>query len=292
MADISDITTYLKAAALAAVYPNGTTQPSVAAMDVRVIEGWPEPQLLDLDMAGKTLIGSLNDVPITRPGGVCATVSVFPMLGMTVTPYQIQDDTFTISPPVYGLTATVVNGVINVSGIPAVGEYLSVIADRAYAYSANGVSAAAIIASLAASFAANYSGVSSTASTLTIPYGFSLTIRQGGQGTLGKVVHRQKQSIMVTVWAPNHTVRATLASAIDVALKSKITITLPDTSQAVVIYSRTNVIDDKQVATIYRRDLIYDVEYATVQQFAGFVITTVNESIGNYFNASIATALT
>jgi hypothetical protein len=67
MADISDITVYLKNAALAAVYPNGTSQPSVAAMDVRVIEGWPEPQLLDLDMAGKTLIGATGNIPIPRP---------------------------------------------------------------------------------------------------------------------------------------------------------------------------------------------------------------------------------
>jgi hypothetical protein len=292
MADISDITTYLKGAALAAVYPNGTSQPSVAAMDVRVIEGWPEPQLLDLDMAGKTLIGATGNIPIPRPGGLCATVSVFPMLGMSVTPYQIQDDTLVISQPTYGLTASVTNGVINVSGTPASGEYLTVITDRAYAYSASGASAAAIIATLAASFANNYIGVSSTASSLTIPYGFALTIRQGGQGTLGKVVHRQRQGVMVSVWAPNHGVRAVLAAAIDVALKSQITITLPDTSQAIIVYSRTNVIDDKQVATIYRRDLIYDVEYATVQQFKGFVITTVNESIGNYSNSSTAPALT
>jgi hypothetical protein len=292
MADISDITAYLKGAALAAVYPNGTSQPSVAAMDVRVIEGWPEPQLLDLDMAGKTLIGATGNVPINRPGGVCATVSVFPMLSSTATPYQIQDDTFVITAPVYGLTATVVNGVINVSGTPAAGEYLTVIADRAYAYSATGNTAATIIASLAASFANNYAGVAFDASSLTIPYGFALTIRQGGQGVLGKALHRQKHSIMITVWAPNHMVRSALAGPIDVALKSRITITLPDTSQAIVVYNRTNIIDDKQVATIYRRDLVYDVEYATVQQFPGFVITTVNESIGNYFNSSTATALT
>jgi hypothetical protein len=67
---------------------------------------------------------------------------------------------------------------------------------------------------------------------------------------------------------------------------------MPDTSQAVVIYSRTNTIDEQQSQTIYRRDLIYDVEYATVQQFPGYVITSVQVSIANPDKSVIATALT
>ena len=67
---------------------------------------------------------------------------------------------------------------------------------------------------------------------------------------------------------------------------------MPDTSQALVIYSRTNVSDDRQSTAIYRRDLIYDVEYATVFQFPGYVITSVNVSITNPSNTAIATALT
>jgi hypothetical protein len=292
MADLSDVTAYLKSAAVAAVYPNGTTQPSVAAIDVRVIEGWPDPNLLDLDLAGKTLIGSTNDVPIARPGGVCAQVSVFPMMGATSTPYQILDETWLISPPTYGLTVSVVNGVINVSGTPATGEYLTVIADRAYAYSTSGVSASAIIATLAADFSANYTGVGSTGSTLTIPYKFALAVRQGGVGIQGKVIHRQRHHVMVSTWAPNHTTRTALCNAIDIALKSNIKVTMPDTSQALVIYNRTNVIDDHQMATIYRRDLVYEVEYATVEQFPAYVVTSVNTSLANYNNSSIVPALT
>ena len=39
---------------------------------------------------------------------------------------------------------------------------------------------------------------------------------------------------------------------IDVAIKENLRLTLPDTSQAIIIYSRTNVSDDKQKAAIYR----------------------------------------
>lgn len=291
MADISDVTAFLANAAKNAVYPSGILSPSVAGMDVRIFEGWPVADQLELDMAGKMLSGT-PPVPIARPGGPLINVSVFPMLGNTATPYQILDSTWLISPPVYGLAISVVNGVITITGTPTAGEYLSIIADRTYAHSESGVSAAAIIASLAADFAANYSGVSSTASTLTIPYKFDLTVRQGAVGTLGKVIHRQKQSVMITTWAPTHAARTTIAKAIDVTLKIFGVITMPDTSQANLSYNRTNVMDDQQMRTVYRRDLIYDVEYATLETFPGYVITSVDTSVANYNNSAIVHGLT
>lgn len=291
MADISDIATYLKNTATTAVYPNGTSQPSVAAMDVRIYEGWPMPDQLDLDLAGKILQGT-PPVEVARPNGPASNVSIFPMAGNNASVYQIQDQTYVITPPVFGLTiVSTTNGVITVSGTPTVGEYITVVTDHTYAYSRSGASLTAILAALATDFSANYSGVVATATTLTIPGTFAMIVRQGAVATLGKVTHRQKQSIMVSVWAPNHNARTTLSAAIDNVIKQKITVAMPDTSIAVVCYNRTNVIDDRQMATIYRRDLIYDVEYATVFQFPGYVVTTVNTSIVNYNATAIAPAI-
>ena len=287
MADISDVTSYLVSAATAAVYPNGTVQPSVAAMDVRLFEGWPLPDQLDLDLNGKTLV---NNVPVARTNGPLANISVFPMLGATLASYQIQDNTKVISYPTFGLVVSIVGGVINVSGTPNSGEYLTVIAD-ANAFSATGASAAAVISALAAFFATKYSGVSSTSSTLTIPYGRTLVVRQGGQGVLGKVTHRQRQSVMVTVWSPTHEVRSILSAAVDNAIKANFKVAMPDTSQILILYNRTNVIDDKQMTTLYRRDLVYDVEYATVLQFPGFVVTTVDVSVANFNSSLVAPAV-
>lgn len=287
MADISDVTSYLVSAATAAVYPNGTVQPSVAAMDVRLFEGWPLPDQLDLDLNGKTLV---NNVPVARTNGPLANISVFPMLGTTLASYQIQDNTKVISYPTFGLVVSIVGGVINVSGTPNSGEYLTVIAD-ANAFSATGASAAAVISALAAFFATKYSGVSSTSSTLTIPYGRTLVVRQGGQGVLGKVTHRQRQSVMVTVWSPTHEVRSILSAAVDNAIKANFKVAMPDTSQILILYNRTNVIDDKQMTTLYRRDLVYDVEYATVLQFPGFVVTTVDVSVANFNSSLVAPAV-
>lgn len=292
MADLSDVTTYLQNAATLAVYPNGTSQPSVAAMDVRIFEGWPMPDQLDLDMAGKVLSGT-PPTPIARVGGPLSNVSIYPMMGMNASIYQIQDKTYVITPPVFGLTITsVVNGVITISGAPTVGEYITVITDHTYAHSRTGANLTAILAALAADFAAHYSGVVATATTLTIPNTFAIVVRQGAVATLGKVTHRQRQSVMISVWSPNHRVRTTLSAAIDNVLKQKNIVAMPDTSQALICYNRTNVSDDRQMATIYRRDLIYDVEYATVYQFPGYVVTTVNTSIANFDGTAIAPAIT
>jgi hypothetical protein len=97
---------------------------------------------------------------------------------------------------------------------------------------------------------------------------------------------------MVTIWAPNNRARTILAAAIDNVLKQTNRITLPDTSQALICYNRTSINDDHQMTTIYRRDLIYDVEYATVEQFPGYVVTSIDTSIANYNNTAIQPAVT
>lgn len=296
MADLSDVTNYLAHAAASAVYPNGTGQPSVANMDVRIYEGWPNGAQLDLDLGGQMMNTARPPVAVARPGGPAANVSVYPMNGSTAAPFQILDNVYTLIPPVFGLTLTVtgvpgdanntVGGypTVTIAGQPAAGEYVTLIVDRGHVYSATGVSTASIIAQLVAQALPLYPGTTSTGTTITVPASFDFTARQGAPGTLAKVTHRQHHEVMLSIWAPNHTARATIAAAIDVALKSKIMVALSDTSAAKVCYSRTNTTDEQTLITLYRRDLIYEIEYATLQQFPGYVITstTLNVQAGNW----------
>ena len=77
MADISDVDGYLASAVVAAVYPAGTSQPSVANMDIRVFEGWPTPDQLDHDLGGTMMSMGNPPVQIPRPGGS----AVSPIIG-------------------------------------------------------------------------------------------------------------------------------------------------------------------------------------------------------------------
>jgi len=305
MADLSDVTAYLASAVAPFVYPNGASSPSIAPvppntptqtftqpMDVRIYEGWPVSDQLDLDLAGKVLRKNPDgtSTAILRPNGPCANVSVFPMLGASYTPYQIQDHTYTVVPPAINLTVTASgqpgagNTQLTVTGTPANGEYVTVDADRQFTFSATGTTASAILTALLAQAQVQYPSASLSGSILSIPASYSFEVRQGGVGVLGKATHRECQMIMITVWAPDHNTRSVLSKAIDGGLKQNIVVTLSDNTQAKITYARTRQSDDSQNVSLYRRDMIFEVEYATLQTFPGYVVTSVNVAVdgGNH----------
>jgi len=309
VADLSDITAYLASTAAAAVYPNGTSQPSVAGIDVIVFEGWPLSETLDLDLTGQQL-GS-NGTVVKRPGGVRANVSIFPMQGTNTPIYQILDETYIVTPAVYGLAATVAEiyggpkrWQITLTGAPNPTEFLTIELDNYYIASAGGADIAAILGALAAQInafpsliAPNTTGYAATVSgnVLTIAgQGIGLAgyciARLGAQAMLGKVIKRQRQSIMISVWAPDHDSRTKITAAIDILIKKNITVTMPDTSMALFCYNRTNLTDEHEPVACYRRDLIILADYATLDLFPGTVITSLTTTLApldpvnqNYF---------
>jgi len=277
MADITDVEAAIVTIVGNAIYPNGTSQPSAlpGGAAANVSRGWPLPACLDADLAaGK------------------AEITIFPLGGASIHTYQIQDETYVVTPPTYGLTiVSIVGNVITVSGQPQTGEYLTIEADGAHIYSQTGATTTALLAALATAAQADYPSATSDATTLTIPYGHSLIVRQGAIGTLGNVTWRQRHSIMVCIWAPSDEIRTAAAKLADSALKKNIKLTMPDTSQCILRYMRTTSSDQQEKAGLYRRDLIYDAEFATVDLFPGYVVTSVTVRITDPTNTAIATAI-
>jgi hypothetical protein len=76
-------------------------------------------------------------------------------------------------------------------------------------------------------------------------------------------VRRQTQSFRVIFWCPSPPLRDTAAAAVDLSLATLRFITMPDGTAARLIFSGSTVFDQSQDAILYRRDLIYTVEYAT-----------------------------
>ena len=285
MPDLSEITKYLAHQAALAVYPDGVGAPSVAGCDVRIFEGWPLPDQLELDMQGKVLSGT-PPTPHPRPGGPVANVSVYPMPGATAHVYQIQDRTdIIVTPTPYGMTFTVgVDGTVSITGAPHVGEYLTLICDRSHVFSQTGADLPSLLAALANDALAVYPGTIYDTASINVPAQYALTVRQGAPGVLGRVTHRQRHSIMVTAWAPTPAIRSALAAPIDNYLKRTITARMSDTTLAIFCYSHTNLTDEHELVSVYRRDLVFDCEYATVWQFPGYVVTSteVDISAGEY----------
>jgi hypothetical protein len=291
MADLSDVTAYLKAQALAAVYPNGVgSKNSIAGIDIRLYEGWPLPDQLEMDVAGNTK-DAATGVISPRANGPLANVSIFPWGSTGGNTYQILDETYTIVAPAITTTVAVAGEIITLTGTLSPNEFLTVIIDDSAIVSQTGANVAAMLAALAAQAVTAGFAATSTATTLTIPFTRSMVVRQGGKGVVGKVTHRQVQSVMVTVWAPTPQIRTQLAAAIDNVIKQTTKTSMPDTSQAIIRYHGTCVNDDQQAVTIYRRDLIYSVEYATVEQFDAFVITSTQVSMVDSNKNAIITGI-
>src|ERR1700744_3522544 len=103
MADTSDVENALKALVIAAVYPNGTSQPSIVAKDLFIERGWPVSAKLDTDLAaGK------------------AHISIFPPEGMEPNTTRWPREEQLLTAPVHTLTATVNGNTITIGGTVAV----------------------------------------------------------------------------------------------------------------------------------------------------------------------------
>lgn len=275
MADIADCETLLVTMAAAALYPNGTSQPSAVVAPCKIYPGWPNSTQLDADL----LAGVVN-------------VSVFPVEGSSAKAPLILDNPQMIVAPVHGLTASVSNQSVTITGTPTTGEFATIIADDKHAYSSAGASSAAILSALLTAAQGDYPSASLSGPTLTIPAA-SIQARLGAPATLGNVVHKQKQSFRITIWASTEALRSATAAVVDVALKRVNVVTFPDTSKGIMTYERTLITDNMERSVCYRRDLVFSIEYATLDTYPAVEVTTVGVSGGavpaGYFAVSTTT---
>lgn len=257
MADLSDVEATLVNMIAAALYPNGTGQASAISAPCKVYPGWPNSTALDADLRAGTV-----------------HVTVFPMAGATAQAAQFLDNMEVLVPAVHGLSASISGQTITLTGTPGASEYVTVIADGKYIFSRVGASGSAICSALLADALAHYPSASANGATLTIPNAAYITVRIGAPATMANIVHRQKQAFMITTWASTDALRSACAALVDVSLKSVNRITFSDTSQGIMTFDRTMVNDLIERAICYRRDLIFNVEYATIETFQAFEVTS------------------
>lgn len=184
MADISEVMTELVNLVSAAVYPNGTANPSIAGLPVMCYPGWPVPNQLNSDIAaGKSHI------------------SIFPR------PEER-----------------------NTSRFPKEWQEVS---------------------------------------------------NNGTTGTSIMEIRRQERTFQISIWAPTPAARDSIAKAVDPALAATERFTLPDQTSARLIYKGSPMTDMLEKARIYRRDLLYSVEYATTQIATDYAIkeNTINTTL-------------
>jgi hypothetical protein len=109
-------------------------------------------------------------------------------------------------------------------------------------------------------------------------------VEQSNNGVIGvgiREVRRQTRQFQITIWASCFDHRDPLAKIADAALASISRMTFHDGSQGILTYANSLQDDSKQTAGIYRRDLIYAVNYATTQTEVEYAILQTISNVTN-----------
>ena len=250
MADQSDVEFTLVNLASGALYPNGTTQPSIPGPDCRIYRGWPNSAALDSDLSA----GKIN-VTVVPAGDGHATTRF--------------SDQWSQSVHRPTLTATVTGNAVTFEGSANAGQIAGILVNgKSYAYRTCAgdtpqLVAANLAALIRADLIADLSG-----GTVVIAGARDLLARVVADATALQEVRRQEQTFRITCWCPTPTSRDMTASAIDQLLSTSRFIALADGSSGRLVYAGTTVFDQSQNAKLYRRDLSYSVEYPTIVSMA------------------------
>jgi hypothetical protein len=246
MADQSDVEDVLVALAADAIYPNGAGSPSLPGPDCRIYRGWPSSTALNADLAA----GNIN-------------VTVFPHgeRGRNTTRYSQQ----WLGPPVQSTLTASISGVSVTFGGTAGPSQLAgiLINNSSYVYRTQADDTPQTVAANLATAARADWIVNLSGATLAIPGAGRVLVRIVADTPVMQEVRRQEQEFRITCWCPTPATRDASASAIDLLLAGFQFITLTDATQGRLQYRGTFVFDQSQDALLYRRDLVYEVEYPT-----------------------------
>lgn len=254
MADVIDVQNALVALIAQTLYPNGTSQPSIVAAPCKVYPGWPTQSQLDADLiAGThhvTVYPSPTERNTTRYPKAWQTLAITtPTLTLAVNGQQV-----TVGGAMPSPTFSAHNMALLVNG-------------KNYTYAVQQTDTLASIATaLAASVAVDFAGTTSAGAVITMPTAAHIQgAKVGTTGTSIREIRRQEKVFQITAWCNTPANRDAVVGPVDVALAATQFLTLADGTAARLIYKSTLVDDAKQKAKLYRRDLIYTVEYATTQ---------------------------
>ncbi|TDR80006.1 hypothetical protein [Paludibacterium purpuratum] len=243
MADLSDVLSFLVTQASTVLYPNGSGQPSLTGANIKIYSGWPSSADLANDLPAGVAHVSVCSLPRERPSSR--------FLGQA---WSVQQA------PAPTLTAALQGNVVTLGGSAGPHNVLIQLAGIDYVYA---VQPADTLASIAVALAAMIPGASCSGATVTLPPRANPLVRVGAAGKVVSELRRQEKRFMLSVWAPSTALRDQIAKALDTAFAGIGNIAFPDGSAGILQYAYTIQSEPPAVANQYRRDLAYNIDYAT-----------------------------
>ena len=245
MADLSDVENTVVSTIAGVLYPGGTQVPSATGEVVKIFRGWPSNIGLNADL-----------------GGGISNVSVFsdPKSTRETTRYpRVWRESGRVPRTLF---VDVSGSSIAISGTPMVGQILGVEVDgQPYTLA---VASGDDPAALAMKLASLIGNATASGSVLSLDDPTSIVARVVEGGRASMEMRRQEQDVLIGVWCPTPQARDTLASVIDLALSQIDWLQFQDGSAGLLRYRSTVEVDSSENANLYRRDLVYLIEYPTV----------------------------
>ena len=258
MADIADVFNALTGVIGTALYPAGVPAPGAASPVIgapcRYYPGWPQRLQLDQDITA----GIVN-VSVFAPKGMYRNTTRYP--------YEWQGlplPAATLSASVDDATGTVVTIAGTVSAQQNIALIIGFGSTRqAYAYAVQNTDTLSSIATALAALINPDTSATASGATVTIPGAFAITVRVGVVGTAVMEVMREAQVFSLDVWASTPALRDSAGSAIKTAIAPLRFVSLADGTLGRIITRGDHYDDESVKPIIYRRCLMYEVEYPT-----------------------------
>jgi hypothetical protein len=247
MADISEIEQALADQVTGLLYPLGSTQCSIIGVTCRIYRGWPNSATLNADLAA----------------GVANVTVVSDNEAGTVTTRYLREWQYNSVVP--GVIAEVAGQTISIGGSPQVGDVVGALVDGlAYAYRVSaGDTQDLVAANLCTAMQTNWIATAH-GPCIDLPGAAAIIVRTVCDNSAYYEGRRQEKDVRAICWCSTPAVRDSLSSAIDLYIAQAPFLHLTDTTLARVKYRNTTTSDQSQNALLYRRDLIYTIEYPTV----------------------------
>lgn len=246
MADQSDVEDALVARVSAALYPQGEDAGSVIGSLCRIYRGWPNAAALDADLAARHV-----------------NVTVFPVEGSQRNTTRWMGE-WRATPVTPTLQADVSGETVRMSGGAGVGQLVGIAADgKTYVYRTQAGDTPDLVAAALAAQVRKDRIAQLAGSSITIPGAARLLARVVADAPATRQVRRQSQVFRITAWCPSPESRDAAIASIDAALAATTFLDLADGSTGRLRYDSTATLDQSQDAALYRRDLLYSVDYPT-----------------------------
>ena len=247
MADISDVEQAVANTVTSILYPAGTIESSILGLFCRIYRGWPNSATLNADLSA----GSVNVTVVSDNESGRITTRYLPEWYTT--------------PSIPGVAGSVTGQTLIISGTPSAGDVVGVMVDgAAYAYRiVAGDTPGLVAANLSGLIQANRPSLVQ-GPTVNIPGANTIEVRVVRDCSASYESRRQEKDVRIICWCPTPSIRDLVAAALDAAFNEMSFLVLPDDTSARIIYRSTASYDQSQNALLYRRDLLYTVEYPTV----------------------------